>query len=78
METKFGVKQITTETPQWAKWMFRIAFILTTATTFIVASDPAISDDFKVRLGVYLKGLDMIIFGISKMFGVEKYETTQG
>lgn len=74
MATKIGISQIKSETPSWAKWMFRIVFILTTAATFIIASDPAIPDEMKVRIGVYLKGLDMIIYGISKMFGIEKEE----
>jgi hypothetical protein len=68
-ETSFGVKAITRKTPEWAKWTFRVVFILTTVATFIIASDPAINDALKVRIGVYLKGLDMLIYGVSKLFG---------
>lgn len=69
--TKFGISQVLNKTPNWAIWMFRIVFILTTVATFVIASDPSISDDLKVRIGVYLKGLDMLIFSISKLFGVD-------
>lgn len=74
---KVGIDQIKNETPQWALWMFRITIILTTVATFIIASDPAISDDLKVRIGVYLKGLDMIVLGFSKLFGVEPEKVEQ-
>jgi len=70
-ETKFGLNQVGNVTPQWAKWMFRITITLTTVAAFIIASDPGIPDDIKVRITVYLKGLDMLVLGISKMFGVQ-------
>lgn len=62
------------ETPLWAKWMFRIVFALTTAATFVIASDPHIPDVLKVRIGVYLKGFDMLIYAVSKGLGVDKKE----
>ncbi len=67
----FTAKAIVSETPQWAKWTFRIVFAITGVATFIIAGDPSLPDDVKVRIGVYLKGVDMLIFGLSKMFGVE-------
>ena len=67
----FTKKAIVSETPEWAKWTFRIVFAITGVATFIIAGDPSIPDDVKVRIGVYLKGVDMLIFGLSKMFGVE-------
>ena len=67
-KTAFGtMSALKSETPKWAKWTFRIVFILTAVSTFIIASDDAIPMEWKVRLGVYLKGLDML----SKMFGVQ-------
>ena len=67
----FGtVEALKADTPQWAKWMFRILILLTTIVTFIIASDPKIPDELKVRIGVYLKGADMFVLGIAKMFGV--------
>jgi len=61
---------LVSETPNWAKWMFRIFILLTTIATFIIASDPKMPDELKVRIGVYLKGADMFVLGISKMFGI--------
>lgn len=66
----FTKKAIVSETPEWAKWTFRIVFAITGVATFIIAGDPSIPDDVKVRIGVYLKGVDMLVFTISKMFGV--------
>ena len=67
----FTAKATVSETPQWAKWMFRVVFAITTVAAFIIAADPSIPDDTKVIVGVYLKGIDMLVFTISKMFGVE-------
>jgi hypothetical protein len=70
----FTAKAIVSETPEWAKWTFRIVFAITGVATFIIAADPSVPDDVKVRIGVYLKGIDMFVFTISKMFGVEVKE----
>lgn len=72
-KTTFGVPSLTRKTPMWAKWMFRITFIATTVAAFVIASDPAIADELKVRLSVYMKGMDMFIFGLSKLFGEKPY-----
>lgn len=58
-------------TPLWAKWVFRVFALLTLAASFIVASDPGIPDEIKVRIIVYLKGADMLVLGLSKLAGVE-------
>ena len=68
---KIGLSQLKTDTPKWATWTFRIIFVLTTCATFIIAGDDAIPNDLKVRLGVYLKALDMAIYSISKIIGVD-------
>lgn len=62
------------ETPMWAKWTFRIVFAVTTVAAFVIAADPAINAEAKVRIGVYLKGLDMLVYLISKGFGVQRYD----
>lgn len=67
---KFGIKHITKETPRWATWMFRIVFLLTTVAIFVIGSDEAIAASVRVRLGIYLKAFEMVIYGLSKMFGV--------
>jgi len=69
-KTKFGANAIGLQTPQWAKWVFRIFMSLTTVAAFIIANDPRISDQTKVIVGVYLKAADMLVFGFSKMFGI--------
>lgn len=66
------VISINAPTPMWATWIFRIVFLLTTTATFIIASDPAIPDALKVRIGIYLKGLDFVIWGFGRFIGVEK------
>jgi len=65
------VISIQSPTPMWATWVFRITFILTTAATMVIAADPTIPDGVKVRIGAYLKGLDFVIWGISRMLGVQ-------
>lgn len=59
-------------TPAWATWIFRIVFLITTAATIVIAADPDIKDKTKVKLSVYLKALDFVIWGIGRGLGVEK------
>lgn len=73
-QTKFGIDQIKIETPMWATWVFRIVFVLTGVATFVVASDPGIPNEIKLRVAVYLKALDMAVLGMSKLFGVQVQE----
>lgn len=72
----FGLNQAGNPTPLWARWIFRVFAILTTAAVFIIASDPAIPDALKVRIGVYLKGADMVVLGLANMFGVNTDKQT--
>lgn len=65
-------------TPAWATWVFRIVFLLTTATTIIISADPHIPDQMKVKLGVYLKAIDFVIWGIARGLGVSKEDVTDG
>lgn len=67
---KFGLGQINNPTPLWATWVFRIVFLLVSIAIFVFASDPAISDATKVRIGVYLKAFEMLVYGASKLIGV--------
>lgn len=71
-KTTFGtVDSLVSETPKWAKWMFRIFILLTTVVTFVIAGDNAIAGELKLRILLYLKGADLFVLGLSKMFGVE-------
>lgn len=67
-----GLSQIKKETPMWARWMFRITFLVTTAAcTYFEATD-LISDNAKHELLIFLKlFVDPIMYGISKLFGVD-------
>jgi hypothetical protein len=67
----FGPKQIKTESPMWAKWMFRATMLITTALSVWVAGTGLLSDQAKFEAILALKCIDPVIFGISKMFGVE-------
>lgn len=66
----FSKKALLTRTPTWANWMFRICLLITSTATFVIASDPAIPDDLKVRINVYVTALNLFVLGLSKMFGV--------
>ncbi len=65
------VLSFTKPSPVWATWLFRIVFILTGVATFIIAADPALEAATKVRIGIYLKGFDMVIWGITRAIGVD-------
>jgi hypothetical protein len=77
MKTKFGVKAIKLETPNWAKWVFRTVFILSTAATFLISNDPNISSAFKISAGVWLQTIEFVIFGLSKMCGIPLEDETK-
>lgn len=70
--TKFSTKSIVLETPRWAKIMFRIVFLLTTAFTVFLIGTNLIQENVKLELMLAVKSLDVLIYGISKMFGIEK------
>ena len=58
--------------PMWATWMFRIVFLLTMGATIIIAGDTTIPDGLKVRIFLYMKGFDFVVWGIAKGLGVKK------
>ena len=65
------VLSVNAPTPQWANWVFRIAFILCGIATITIIADPALSDEFKIRSTVYLQALDKAIWAITRLLGVE-------
>lgn len=69
--TNFGLDQINNPTPLWAKWVFRTVFILTTVASFWAGASTLIDPLYKAELLLGFKSLDMIVFGFSKLFGVE-------
>jgi|GEM_PF-6380865 len=67
----FSVKALNSTTPKWAKNMFRITLLLTSVASFIVVSDEIIPAETGERVLLYLRAFDILIYGLSKMFGVE-------
>lgn len=70
----FTAKALNTPTPTWAKNMFRITFVVTSALTLFMAGTNLIEESIKYELILGLKTLDALIYGLSKMFGVEREE----
>lgn len=70
----FTAKALNTPTPTWAKNMFRITFVLTSALTIFLAGTNLCTEDVKYELMLGLKSLDALVYGVSKMFGVEREE----
>jgi hypothetical protein len=67
----FTAKALQSRTPTWAKNMFRITFVVTTAFTIFMAGTNLFSEGVKYEVMLGLKALDGLIYGLSKMFGVE-------
>lgn len=64
-------------TPAAANWVFRVVFLLTLAAGIIIAGEPHIPDDVKVRIFLYMKGFDVFIWGIGRGFGIKKADYEQ-
>lgn len=75
-KTKFGTPSaIASKTPDWAKWMFRIVFGLTTGATAYIASTNLLTTEAKYEITLLLKlVIDPAVFTLSKMFGVKEVE----
>lgn len=67
----FSVKALTSTTPKWAKNMFRVTLLFTSIASFIIVSDEAIRAETAERIILYLRALDLFVYSLSKMFGVE-------
>ena len=67
----FSVKALNSTTPKWAKNMFRITLLLTSVTSFILVTDEAIPAETAERIMLYLRAFDLLVYGLSKMFGIE-------
>lgn len=65
------VLSVNKPTPKWGTYLFRAVFILTGVITFVVAADPAVNPDTAFRIGIYLKGLDMAVWGFTRMLGID-------
>ncbi len=68
---KFGFGQIVKETPQFAKWMFRIVLYATSALTLIINVVTEIPEPIKLMITKYSLYAVTLVHGFSKMFGIE-------
>lgn len=66
---------VNSPTPTWANWVFRVVFLLNKVALGIIASDPGIDANTKVRIAIYLSGLDALVWGLSRMIGVKLDES---
>jgi Mg/Co/Ni transporter MgtE len=71
MSTKFGPKQIKEQTPRWAVYSVRIIWLLTSLASGWVAMTGLIPEQAKLELMLAFKFIDPLVYGISKMVGVE-------
>jgi len=69
---QFGVSQIQNPTPLWAKYAFRVVFLLLSIAVFMVSDYPDINESLKLLLLKWFSGINMLVWGLSKMFGVEE------
>lgn len=71
-QTTFGIRHMKAPTPPWAKWMFRITFLITTAIAAWIAATNLFPQTTKYEITLFLKiVVDPIILGVSEMFGVK-------
>lgn len=74
-KTTFGLGQIAKEAPSWAPWIFRSYFIISKALLGYLAASHLFSPTFlteAMTLVTFL--LDPLMYGFSKMFGIEVEE----
>lgn len=67
-------KALNSRTPLWAKNMFRITFIITSAIMIFIAGTQLFEESLKFELVLGLKSIDALVLGLSKMFGVTEEE----
>lgn len=73
MLPKFGPSQLTKTTPEWAKWLFRITFALTTSVVAWIAATHLMSMETKYEITLALKLLiDPLVYTVSKLFGIDE------
>lgn len=70
----FSVKALNSTTPKWAKNMFRVTLLLTSVASYVIVSDETVAAETAERIILYLRALDLLVYGLSKMFGVEIQE----
>lgn len=69
-QTKFGIGQLGSPTPNWAKMVFKVTVIVTTVAVFVISGTTLMSTGAKMEATLWLKGVDMLALGFSQLFGV--------
>jgi hypothetical protein len=64
---QFGISQINKPTPLWAKYTFRIVFLLLSVAIFMVSDYPGMNEGVKLLLLKWFSGINMLVWGLSKM-----------
>ena len=62
-------KALNSRTPLWAKNIFRITFVITSAVMIFIAGTQLIEESLKFEVGLILKVIDALALGFSKLFG---------
>lgn len=71
MKQLFGFDQISSTTPSWAKWFFRIVFLFNKIIMAYIAATNLISPEAKYEITLFLTlVIDPLAYGFSKMFGI--------
>lgn len=71
MKQNFGLNQVNSTTPNWAKWFFRIVFLFNKIVMAYIAATNLISPEAKYEITLFLTlVIDPLAFGFSKMFGI--------
>jgi hypothetical protein len=71
-QVRFGFKSLNRPTPNWATATFGVATVLTTAAAVWVAGTAMLPEALKLEWVLALKVADLILLGISKLFGIER------
>lgn len=75
MKQTFGLNQVNSTTPLWAKWFFRIVFLFNKIIVAYIAATNLIDPAAKYEITLFLTlVIDPLAFGFSKMFGIEPEE----
>ena len=69
---KFGIGQIGNDTPAFAKWIFRVWFFTSKAVVGWLGYTHLVSENILYEtLGLVTLLIDPIMYGVSKMFGID-------
>lgn len=70
-KVNFGFGQLTNETPVWVKNTLKLTIVVTSVLAIWVSSTGLIEPTNKEEIQSGLAALDLLILGVSRLFGVE-------